>query len=340
VELKLADRTVEVFTVFPRAKETVTYIDNLKLFTKLTEKYGFTGILLFVGNDTAIDPWLSTFTILSNSQTIKPLIAVNPVYMHPFTVARMISSIAHLFSRKLYLNFITGAAPDALKALGVTIEHDKRYERLKEYIQCVKHLISQSKPQSFQGEHYQIKHLQLNHSMSKKLQPEFMIAGHSDAARAVSESVGARNINMLKLDLYDSIRKGDGVHFGMIVRDKIEHAWDVANNYFKEESTGQAVLQFSMANTDSQWKQDLYESVKSNSISEDGYWLSPFENYQSDCPYMVRSSDDMTDLIVRLVESGTSAFIIEIPVDETEFIEIKKAFKNARIILNDIQNRK
>ena len=47
--------------------------------------------------------------------------------MHPYTAAKMVATLAHLYGRRVYLNLIAGGYRNDLKALGDTAEHDDRY---------------------------------------------------------------------------------------------------------------------------------------------------------------------------------------------------------------------
>lgn len=58
-----------------------------------------------------VEPWSMAQHIVANTKRSSPLIAVNPVYMHPFTAAKFVSSFAQLYGRKVcHLNMITGTA--------------------------------------------------------------------------------------------------------------------------------------------------------------------------------------------------------------------------------------
>jgi len=37
-----------------------------------------------------------------------PLVAVQPVYMHPYSVAKMVSTLAFLHQRRVFLNMVAG----------------------------------------------------------------------------------------------------------------------------------------------------------------------------------------------------------------------------------------
>ena len=110
MRIRLPGRTVEVFTISPRTTDEHEYWVNIEQVIDWSEKFDCTGILLFTGNDTYVEPWIAGHSALVRTENLCPLVAVNPVYMHPFTVAKMISTFAYLYKRKTYLNMVTGTA--------------------------------------------------------------------------------------------------------------------------------------------------------------------------------------------------------------------------------------
>src|SRR6266849_983285 len=52
-----------------------------------SEQAGCTGILIYTDNST-LDPWMIAQVILQNTRMLCPLVAVQPVYLHPYSVAK------------------------------------------------------------------------------------------------------------------------------------------------------------------------------------------------------------------------------------------------------------
>ena len=46
-----------------------------------------------------VDPWLVSQTVIASTTRLAPLVAVQPVYMHPYSVAKMVSTLAYLHGR-------------------------------------------------------------------------------------------------------------------------------------------------------------------------------------------------------------------------------------------------
>ena len=61
--------------------------------------------------------------------------------MHPYSVAKMVTSLAYLHGRAVDLNMLAGGFKNDLLALGDETEHDDRYERTIEYTQIVTGLL-------------------------------------------------------------------------------------------------------------------------------------------------------------------------------------------------------
>ena len=94
MEITLADRTIRVFTISPRASNATGHLRDLLAVADWTEHYGGSGVLVFTGNDVMVEPWVATQAILARTTRLMPLVAINPIYMHPFSAARFVMSIS------------------------------------------------------------------------------------------------------------------------------------------------------------------------------------------------------------------------------------------------------
>jgi alkanesulfonate monooxygenase len=327
--IELPGEKVDVLTISPRTLDQALYWQNIKNVIRWSDKYNCTGVLIFTGNDTYIDPWLIAQTVFIDSVNLSPLIAVNPLYMHPFTAAKMISSFAYMFGRRVFLNMVTGTALSYLENLGDNLSHDERYERLKEYIVIIKSLIAGDGLTTFQGNFYRVSNLQVLPKVPKSLFPEFLLAGQSEAARKVCQAVGGIGTQMLPPDINSILSDVRGIHFGIITRNSEAQAWEVAHRLFPEDKVGQQILDHSMINTDSVWKRRMKAAISLENSSNQGYWLEPFRNFEADCPYFVGDYTQVSELIVQLVCRGVRVVILDIPYHEEEFYHIDLAFKKA-----------
>jgi alkanesulfonate monooxygenase len=330
MEITLVDRTIRIFTISSRTLEKAEYWLNIRNVIKWSEKYGCTGVLLFEGNDTYINPWLVAHASIIETNNLSPLVAVNPVYMHPFTVAKMVSSFALMYQRKVYLNMITGTALSYLEALNEDLSHDDRYERLREYTQIICALLGGPKPVNFSGRFYKVSNLQLLPSIPSSLFPEFLLAGQSDAARMLCRDFNAIGLHMLQPEFEQGLSNTRAIYFGITTRKDEAQAWKVAKRLFPESEEDQTMLDLSMENTDSVWKRRLRLAADQPDRADTGYWLLPFRNFKADCPYVVGAYERIADVLVRLIRGGIDVFVLDIPAQEEEFQHVHYAFEIAR----------
>src|SRR5262245_4754986 len=98
---------LDVFSTCPQSSDFsgAEYLARVIDVARWSEKQGLSGILVYTDNR-LVDPWLVAQSIVQNTSSICPLVAVQPVYMHPYTVAKIVASIGHLYGRRLYLNMV------------------------------------------------------------------------------------------------------------------------------------------------------------------------------------------------------------------------------------------
>ena len=97
---------VEVFSTCPPIRgEGGAYLQKVADAARWSEQAGCRGMLVYADNS-QLDAWLVSQTIVENTQALSPLVAVQPAYMHPYTVAKMVTSLGYLYRRRVYLNMV------------------------------------------------------------------------------------------------------------------------------------------------------------------------------------------------------------------------------------------
>src|SRR5207253_10777581 len=131
-----------------------------------------------------VDAWLAPHIIIQNTTRLCPLVAVQPIYMHPYAVAKLVASFGHMYGRRIYLNMVAGGFKNDLVALNDTTPHDRRYDRLIEYTRIIRDLLASSLPVSHEGAYYTVNNLKLTPSLTKEMFPGIFVYGSSDAGLA------------------------------------------------------------------------------------------------------------------------------------------------------------
>ena len=59
----------------------------------------------------------------------------------------------------------------------------------------------------------------------------------------------------------------------------------------------------------------------------DAYWMIPFTNYKTFCPYLVGSYDRVGAALARYFEEGCSTLILDVPVGAEEMEHVTRAIR-------------
>jgi alkanesulfonate monooxygenase len=326
------DTPLEVFSTCPPSNQLLdaqTYLQQLIDVARWSDDAGCKGILVYSDNG-QLDAWLLAHVILQNTETLCPLVAVQPIYMHPFTVAKTIASIASLYQRRIYLNMVAGGFKNDLIALNDTTPHDKRYDRLVEYTHIIRKLLD-GESVSFRGEFYEVNQLKLTPRLPPSLFPGLFVSGSSDAGEAAARAIGATAIKYPKPAAEEETRAvaglDCGIRVGVIARPSATDAWDVAHARFPEDRKGQLTRQLATKVSDSVWHHQLAELDAAPRRSP--YWMLPFQNYKTMCPYLVGSYEEVADEIARYVSAGYRQIILDVPPNPEELAHTFAAFSLA-----------
>jgi alkanesulfonate monooxygenase len=296
-------------------------------------------MLIYSDNGT-VDPWLVAQTVIKNTSDLSPLVAVNPVYAHPYTVAKMVSSLAFMHTRRVYLNMVAGGFANDLNALNDPTPHDQRYARLTEYTQIVMSLLASDGPVTVEGRYYKITNLTLAPALNAALAPKVFVSGSSSAGLAAAEQLGALAVRYpAPPSAYESAPPTDGgsfgIRLGIIARDETHAAWRAARTRFPVDRRGQVTHQLAMKTSDSGWHRQLSEIADQGETDEDQpYWMVPFENYKTFCPYLVGSYDRVAEEIARYIRLGCRTVILDIVPGERDLahaaVTLERAVERAR----------
>ena len=167
-----------------------TYLARALGTARWSEAAGCEGCLIYTDNG-IVDPWLVAQEIITHTERLRPLVAVQPIYMHPFSVAKLVSTLGFLHGRGVCLNMVAGGYTNDLAALHDPTPHDERYARLVEYTQIVMALLASDGPVSFAGRHYRVTNLRLKPPLDPRLAPGVFVSGSSEAGLAAARALGA-----------------------------------------------------------------------------------------------------------------------------------------------------
>ena len=327
---------LDVYTTCPQSKDlpAEVYLRHVADVARWSDRVGARGMLLYTDNG-IVDPWLVANEAIRATEHLRPLTAIQPVYLHPYAVAKMITTIAFLHGRAVDLNLLAGGFRTDLLALGDDTRHDDRYARLVEYTRIVDGLL-RGETVSADGRWYSVKNLRLKPQLPEALRPRMLISGSSPAGLAAAAALNAMAIRYPR-PVEDETQDpgprppaGVGVRVGVIARASEDEAWRVAVERFPPDRKGQLRHALAMKVSDSHWHRDLSRRDEGGEDDLHPYWLSPFANGHTFCPYLVGNHDRVGAEIARYVAAGFTTFILDIPPDEEDLWDASLAFRAAR----------
>jgi alkanesulfonate monooxygenase len=325
---------IAVFSTCPQSADTPpdVYLQRVKDVARWSEDAGCRGILVYSDNR-LVDPWLVSHVVLEATQALSPLVAVQPIYMHPYTAAKMVASLGYLHGRRIFLNMVAGGFRNDLLALGDTTPHDERYQRVTEYTLIMKRLLAGG-PVTFTGRYHHVENLRLSPSLPAELYPGILISGSSPAGLAAAQAIEAIPVKYPEpLEQVganaDAGGVDSGIRVGIIARETSEQAWSVAHERFPEDRKGQMTHALAMKVSDSQWHRQLSALADQPLSDANPYWLGPFQNYKTFCPYLVGSYARVARELAGYIDLGFKTFILDIPPNREELGHIGITFNEA-----------
>jgi alkanesulfonate monooxygenase len=304
------------------------YLREVQQIARWSEDAGCEGILVYT-NNALVDPWIASQAIISATSHLCPLVAIQPIYMHPYAAAKMISSIAFLTGRSVHLNMLAGGFTGDLTALDDHTPHDERYDRLIEYTIIIQRLL-RGETVSFIGRYYTVSNLRLSPALPPELMPVIFVSGSSPAGIAAGRQLGALAVEYPKPPgEYPQRNDGAprGIRIGIVTRQRDGDAWRVARERFPEDRKGQITHQLAMKMSDSSWHGQLAR-LDEEQGEDNPYWLVPFKNYKTFCPYLVGSYGKVAAELGRYMDAGYRTFILDVPHSPEEMAHIGAAFRH------------
>ncbi len=331
---RLRESALRVFATCPPSytAEPVRYLAHVAEVARWSDAAGCEGILVYTDNG-IVEPWLVAQEIIAHTDRLKPLVAVQPVYAHPFAVAKMVASLGFLHGRAVCLNMVAGGFRNDLIALNDPTPHDQRYERLVEYTRLVQALLRSTEPVTHEGRHYKVKNLKLAPELAPELLPEVFVSGSSEAGLDAARELGALAVCYPKPAAeYEGAPPAGlaalGIRVGIVAREDAGEAWAVAHQRFPADRKGEVTHQLAMKVSDSQWHRQLSD-LAADGGAPDPYWMLPFETYKTFCPYLVGDYDRVADELARYAGSGYRTVILDVPASPEELEHIGEVLARA-----------
>jgi alkanesulfonate monooxygenase len=232
---------------------------------------------------------------------------------------------------------VAGGFVNDLRSLDDETEHDERYERLIEYTSIMLDLLRTGDAVSFSGRWYRIDNVRLRPRLDPSLMPLITVSGSSLAGARAADQLGATAIQYPRpAGDYAGVHEVDvrdkGIRIGIIARHDPVEAWRVAWSRFPKDERGRLTHRLAMRASDSVWHRQLSILAEESTLSGNPYWLHPFENYRTFCPYLVGSHDEVARSVGEYLDLGFRTFITDIPRSPDDLENVAIVLDRARAV--------
>jgi alkanesulfonate monooxygenase len=332
------DLAANGITLYSTCRSSIGYREQSHLAKLLetagwAEDAGFRGALLYSDNS-SIDAWTSAQAAIANTTAFVPLIAVQPIDMSPFACARRISSLAHLYGRRVDINFVSGGFSRDLAVQADEVPHDARYARLTEYVRIIKMLLD-GNVVNHEGQYFNVRRARLTAPVPADLQPAAYMSGSSAASVQAGESLGLSQLSFPVLPeefVSPDVRKntfGTGIGIGIIARDDSSEAWRIAHKRFPADPDGAERMKLVLSNSVSSWQPQLASVPIADEEEGQVYWLVPFRYHHSLTPYLVGSYDEVARAVTTYLNGGVRTFVLDLPQEPDDLHHSRIAIERA-----------
>ena len=304
-------------------REPAELIKLLNEFKIKNDELGFDGILMFSSFNDAYDTWDLGHLVAQGSKQI-PLVALMPNWEHPVITARKIVSFQKLYNRPLAINWLTGLALLDYQKLGLDLSKAERYEKLSEYVSVVKALINNksNKPISHSGKYFTL----IGHKLTRL--PEHQVVHYISGTSTECDEFLDAHPDFLQISQamqlgYQYGPRVRGVGLGLFARPTEKEALEIFHKTFLIDKSSQAYATLAKANTDSNWKKELFRAAE-NIDGVNGFFASALLNY-SELGFLVQSYDGAAKYFRELKQRKIDTFLLSL-ISAEELPHVRKVF--------------
>ncbi|MDX3312431.1 LLM class flavin-dependent oxidoreductase [Streptomyces sp. NPDC054884] len=319
------------------------YRNQVTAAARHSEQAGRRGILI-PHNLHEVDPWPLAVHVGAVTDSLVPLIALQPASVPPHTAAAMAASYAVLYGRPLYFNLVAGARDDELRMTGDMLGHDERYARMRVYGRVLRALL-RGETVDLESDWYTYRQFRLTPCPEVLARCKVFVAGSSEAGRAVAGEIAdvvvthpapyEDWVREFRTPLLDSGYGGElGIRVGIIARPERAAAWAAARERFPETWQGRQETLLKTVSRNS-WSRQL--AVRAVDESEapaggedaDPYWLGAFRSGQASAPFLVGSHEDVADRLGAYLGAGVRHVLLNgsTPDDSGGIAEVLRALR-------------
>ena len=298
-------------------------LEHVRRTARWCEEAGHEGLLVYADHR-LLDPWVLAQAVLESTARLRPMITLQPVYLHPYVAAGKISSLALLYGRAPDVVLAAGGNRADLLALEVPASHDDRYRRLVEYGRLVGRLLTSTEPIAHEGDFYGIHQPAALPPVPAALLPRWFLAATSEAGRSAARALATFTVAPLLPD--GAQGPVDALRVGLVARETAASALAVAAERFPASAARRLEQRLAMHWSDSRWQQDL-EAL--GQAPRGPYDLTAFRHGHAQVPCLVGDYRTVARALVPSLQQGCRWLLLDVPAGPEDLVHVSEVVRRA-----------
>ncbi|MBB6637434.1 LLM class flavin-dependent oxidoreductase [Cohnella thailandensis] len=320
----------------PQREATQQYMTEV---AQAAERAGYEFVLIPTGGD-CLDAWVVGSWVAARTEKLKALVAMRPGLMSPVLAARMAATLDRVSEGRVLVNVVTGHYPADLQATGdpLSLSHDERYERTREFLHVVKGVWDPETPGGFdyKGRYYDIQGGQSRPALVTAPYPPLYFGGSSVSGKKVAaeladvylmwaeplEWIGGQISEMEGYLDERSRETGEarrtlryGLRAQLVVRETEEEAWRAAWSILSQADpallSSREKLHSRTDATNQKRQMDLWNDSRDNDyVIGPNLWSGLSAVRGGGAVAFVGTPDQVSDRLLEFVDAGVTSFIL------------------------------
>jgi alkanesulfonate monooxygenase len=288
-------------------------------FCRDAEEVGIDSLLVNI-NYAHPEPMLLAMALSRLTSSIQFMVAVRPGLMSPTLFVQQVNTFSALAPGRISLNVVAGHTTQELTGYGDTLDHDRRYARMDEFLTVCRLFWQADGPVDFAGAYYTIHGGRLNTPFvsSRASAPEVFVGGNSTPCRNVAARHGTCWVrfplvpNQLAAEIRPVLDAGKqvGLRLSVITRPTREEAMAAARVLVaRGEDARSADERSFVQSSDSQSVRGVYALAEQEWLTP-CLWTGVVRRYGAPSVALLGSYDEVAAQLIELGILGLSHFIL------------------------------
>lgn len=283
------------------------------------EEIKFFDATLIPAGGERLDPFILATNLLAQNIDINPIIAINPLFQHPYDVLKKIISLQKLYQKRVGLNLVSGSFPKELLALGDQLDSRARDQRLESFYQFLVNYLEGDKLKA-KNIFYEFDKVHLIKN-NQKIELDFYVSSNLDLVSNQHATHFAKVLRPEHFRVHREEKRKEGLALGISIVKNDESYEEHINKRFPYDRQNETLSHLKLLDQSSNWNCWIKDHLENNDINDPCYNLRAYVFNNSSVPYLCGNKQFILDQFQTLTRKKNNFFIIDYFSEDFESIK-------------------